>query len=219
MLSVNGAWWSTAASGPSRDSLAQSTATRTRSDASSGTSRSRPSSRMKRYSPGIGAGPARNIALSLPSCRSASCVAASDPRASPSGFSCVVTRKRSRSRTTSAIALRSASVVVWCCCVIRGMGVGGRRELVDQLRHAYALLDRGIVFERKQRSPLEMQLTRHPRLQHAVSSRQPGQAALALPLTAEHAHVDARVAQVRRRLHAGDGHEPDAGVLELEQRL
>src|SRR5918992_1394 len=162
MLSVNGAWWSTAGSGPRRDSLAQS--------------------------------PARNIVLSLPSCSSARCVAASEPRASPSGFSCVVTRKRSRARIASATAWRSAWVVV--CCVIRGVSVVGRRELVDQLRHTHTLLDRRIVFEREQRSPLEMKLTGHARLQHAVRRRQRRQAPLALALAAEHADVDARVAQV-----------------------
>ena len=54
-----------------------------------------PSSGMNRYSSGSGTSPARYIEASLPTARSVSVVARSDPSASPSGFSCVVTTKRS----------------------------------------------------------------------------------------------------------------------------
>src|SRR5213592_2864898 len=132
------------------------------------------------------------MTLSLPSWSSASFVARIDPSASPSGFSCVIRRKRSRERIASATA--STSLVVW-------------GELIDQLRHADPALDRGIVFERQLRCPLHSELAREAPLQDAVRRGEPGEALLALLLGAEDADVDASVAEVRRRLDAGDGHE------------
>ena len=50
----------------------------------------------KRYSTGSGNSfAARNITESLPICRSMLCIASNEPRASPSGPSCVVSRNRS----------------------------------------------------------------------------------------------------------------------------
>src|SRR5918999_346187 len=111
---------------------------------------------MNAYSPGSGEPPARYMATSLLSCFSASDIASMEPSASPSGFSCVVTRKRSPARIASAARARSvAIVVVW-------------GELIDQLGHAHAALDRRIVFEGQLRRPLHPQLARDARLEKPV---------------------------------------------------
>src|ERR671937_1862384 len=123
---------------------------------------------MKAYSPGSGASLRSTMTMSLPSCSSASFVASSEPSASPSGFSWVVTRKRScerRAWTTAA-----------------GSFVSG--ELIDELCHADPTLDRRIVLEGQLGGPLQSQLTREPRLEHTVGSRKARQALLALPLRA-----------------------------------
>src|SRR5262245_6923960 len=201
-LTTSGALWSTSGSGPSRLSFAQSSASRTRVAASSGTLRCRSSSGIHEYSRGSGASPARYMTASLPSCSSARVIASSDPSASPSGFSCVVTRKRSCDRIASATALRSFAAVVW-------------GELIDELRHADAFRDRRIVFKGELRSPLHPQFGREPRLEHAVRGLQPFERLLALALVAEDADEDLCLPQVGRRLDAGYGHEPDARVLEV----
>src|SRR4029079_9120178 len=118
-----------------------------------GSSRRRPSSCMNAYSRGSGARPERNMSTSLPSWRRATVVASSEPSASPSGFSCVTTRKRSCSRNAAAIAWRSVDV-----CVILGC------ELVDELTHADTVLDGLIVLERQLGGPLQPQLLREARL-------------------------------------------------------
>src|SRR5919202_2457264 len=144
------------------------------------------------------------MTLSLPSRSSASFVARIEPSASPSGFSWVIRRKRSRERIASATA--PISLVVW-------------GELIDQLRHADPALDRGIVFERQLRRPFHPQLARQPPLEHAVRRFEADEALLPLLLRAEHADVDARVPQVRRRVDAGHRHEADPGVLQLAHGL
>src|SRR5919198_1954960 len=208
-------WWSTlivscarsstAGSGPSRCSFAQSSATSTRSGASGGSSRRRPSSGMNPYSRGSGASPYRYISLSLPRLSRASFIASSDPSASPSGFSWVTIRKRSWERSVSATAL-SSSLVPW-------------RELIDQLRHADPALDRRIVLERQLGGSLHSEFPRDTRLQDSVRCGQPGQRLLALALSAEDADEDGRVPQIRGRLDAGDGDEADPRVLQLADRL
>src|ERR671937_2075825 len=154
---------------------------------------------MKAYSPGSGASLRSTMTTSLSSCSRASFVANSDPRASPSGFSWVVRRKRSCERRTSTTVARSL--------------VSG--ELIDELCHADPTLDRRIVLEGQLRGPLQPELPRDPRLQHAVRRREPGQALLALALRAEDADKDTRVAEVRRSLDSGDGDEDDPGGLQL----
>src|SRR5215208_3425086 len=208
MSTVNRDWWRTSGSGPRRLSLAQSTASRTRSSTSSGTLRRSSSSGMNEYSPGNGAWPARYIWASLPSCRSASVIESREPSASPSGFSCVVTRKRSCERTASTTASRSAFCVVVAC-----------DELIDQLGHANTLFDRRIVLERQLRRAFQPQLARDLRLQDAVCSVEPRERLLALAVGAEDADEDGRVTEVRRRVDAGHRHEADARVLELADRL
>src|SRR5246127_3650393 len=102
--------------------------------------------------------------------------ARSDPRASPSGFSCVTTRKRPCRRRASAIAFRS---VVWVIVV--------RRELVDQAGHAHAALDGGIVLEGQLWGSLQPELACEPRLQHTVRRFQPEQACALLAARAQNA--------------------------------
>src|SRR5687767_121181 len=131
---------------------------------------------MKPYSAGSGASPPRNMTASLPSCSSASPDASSEPRASPSGFSCVVSRKRSCVRIASATAERSLGVV-W-------------GELIDELRHAHAALDGGIVFEGQLRGPLHSQLPCDPPLEDAVRCLESFDRLLPLALASEHADED-----------------------------
>src|SRR5664279_431030 len=197
-----------AGSGPIRSALAQSTATRTRSATSAGSSRRTPSSCMKLYSCGIAELPDRNISTSLPSWRSATVVATSEPSASPSGFSCVTTRNRSCARRASVTACRS----VVCVITVRG-------ELVDQLRHSDAALDREIVLERQLRSSLHSELARQLRLQQPVRSLEPGERRAPLARIPEDADVHRRDPQVGARHHAGDRHEADPRILQLGQRL
>src|SRR5579884_183595 len=210
-------WWSTlstrgarerAASSPIRSSFAQSTASSTRSAASAGGPRTSSASGMKAYSRGSGVCPARYMTASLPNCLRASVAARSDPRASPSGFSCVTRRKRSCRRSASAIAFRS---VVWFIVV--------RRELVDQAGHAHAALDRRIVLEGQLRSSLQPELSRESRLEDTVSSLEAVQARTQPAARAEHTHVDGGVPQVGGRVDAGDSDQADAGILELRERL
>ena len=86
-----------------RSMLPQSRNTTTRSPMSSGGAPSRPSNFMSRYS--IGSGNSSGdmyISASLPSWVSTPCMATSDPSASPSGFSCVVSSSFSAERSSSS---------------------------------------------------------------------------------------------------------------------
>src|SRR5437868_3585651 len=188
-----------------RLSFAQSTATKTRSEMSSGHRRRRSASGMNAYSPGSGASPYSTMMESLPSWSKASFAASRDPSASPSGFSCVVRRKRSCPRIASATALRSLAVV-W-------------GELIDQLGHADPPLHRRIVLELQLGGSLHSELSRNLRLKHGMCRLETGERLRALPLGAEHRHVDPRVPQIGRGLDAGDGDESDPRVLELAHRL
>src|SRR5581483_4089105 len=192
-------WWSTSItsrararrlwSGPSRSSFAQSSASRTSCSMSSGTSRRTSPSGRKRYSPGSGPSPGRNICASLSSPRSASAIARIE-------------------RSASATARSSV-------CVI-GSVVD---EFVDQLRHANPALDGRIVFEREPGCPPQAQLAGDPPLQEAVRRLQAGERRATLALVAEHGHEDAALAQVGRDLDAGDRHEADPRVLEIRDRV
>src|SRR6188472_1065115 len=133
------------------------------------------------------------MTLSLPSSTSARCIASSDPSASPSGFSCEVTRNRSPARSASATAARS--VVVWLigrlCRNVGDLGAGV--QVVDQLRHPDAVLDRLIVFEQQLRRPTQMKLAVHARLQDPGSSLERSQGPEAPLLAAVHARPDRRL--------------------------
>src|SRR5215212_472452 len=219
-------WWSTSttsgarASGsslsPIRRALAQSTASSTRSSASPGSDRRSSASSRNRYSAGSGASPARYITTSFPSDRSASDVASSDPSASPSGFSCVTTVKRSWSRIAPTTAARSLCVVVAVWLI---SGRKRARELIDQRRHTHTVLDGRIVFERQLRRPLQPQLAGDARLDDAVRGLEAGERRPALALVSEHGHEDDALAQVARDLDGRHRHEPDPRVLQLRNRL
>src|ERR671930_3244 len=207
-------WWSMSTESGTRPStsgsairlsFAQSTASRTRSETSSGQRRRSSASGMNAYSPGSGASPTSTISASLPSCLSASRIASSEPSASPSGFSCVVIRKRSLSRIASATAVSSLAVV-W-------------GEFIDQLGHADPALDRRIVLECQLRGPFQVQLARDARLQDCVRRLQAGDRLRALPLRAQYRDEDARVAEVGRRFHSGDSDKADTRILQQTDGL
>src|SRR6266516_3150830 len=144
------------------------------------------------------------MTLSLPSWSSASFSARMEPSASPSGFSCVTSKKRSPERIASATA--ATSLVVW-------------GELIDQLRHADPALDGRIVFERELRRPFEPKLAGDAALENAVRRLQSRQTLFPLPLGPEHADVYTCVTEVRRRFDPRDRHETDPGILQLAHRL
>ncbi len=108
-------------------------------------------------------------------------MARSDPSASPSGFSWVVTTKRSCFSIAFAVAFISSVVV----------------ELIEKLGKPRRTLCRPIVLKDKPRSALEVQLPVDLLLQDAVRALERGEASLAAPLRAEHAHVHGSVARDR----------------------
>ena len=95
---------------------------------------------------------------SLPSDSSARCVARSDPSASPSGL--LVRRDDEppvlaqggdhgpRSDAATTASMSGGFIVV---------SVRGRRELVDEVRQANAVLDRAIVDELEMRCPAQLE--------------------------------------------------------------
>src|SRR5262249_17441464 len=165
------------------------------------------------YSPGSGECPASTIALSLPRDVSARCIASNDPSASPSGFSCEVTVKRSWPRRAASTC--SISIAALILRVVARFG----GELVDQLVHAHPPLDRVIVRERELRSPAEMKLARDAALQDASRPRERGERALLVTRRPEHAHPDGCMCEVARGLDARHGDEPETRILELLDRL
>src|SRR6266550_1086494 len=207
-------WWSTLMESGTRPStsgsairlsFAQSTARRTRSATSSGQRRWSSPSGMNPYSAGSGASPCSTITVSLPSCSSARFAASSEPRASPSGFSCVVRTNRSCSRIASATAVRSLAVV-W-------------GELIDQLCHADPTFDRRIVLERKLGSPFHAQLARQLGLQQRMGGLDTVDRLRPLSFGAEDGHVDPCVPEVGRGFDSRNRDEADAGVLQLPDRF
>src|SRR6186713_1330293 len=116
---------------------------------------------MNSYSFGIGTSPKRYMSASLPSSRSANVVARSEPRASPSGFSWVVTMKRSWLRRASATAARSASVVFVFV------------EFIDEPGEAHPPLYRRIVLKGQLWSALETEFAVDAGLKDAVRRLQP----------------------------------------------
>src|SRR5262245_29754351 len=158
---------------------------------------------MNAYSEGGALPFSRNITLSLSRKSSASFAASSEPSASPSGFSCVTSRKRWCSRSASATA--SSSLV--------------RDELIDQLRHPHPPLDRRIVLEGQLGGPLQPELPCDPRLEHAVGRLEPGKRPRACSPPAKDAHEDRGVTEVGGGLDAGDRYEADPRVLQLEHGL
>src|SRR5579875_3609331 len=206
-------WWSMLMIGPGarlsasaglRSRLPQSRKTIVRSWRSSGGEETWSCSARNEYSPGSGRSlESMYIRLSLPSRRRIRCIATSDPSASPSGFSWVQTISRSAARSASSTASRSAE------------GSGILVALVEQPGDPHRAHDRLVVFKAQRGRVLELELGGQPRLQKAVRRAQALEAGLHLTLAAEHAHVDAGVAEVGAGLDAGDGHESHARILQL----
>src|SRR4051794_35465438 len=196
-----------AISGPSRRSFAQSSATTTWPVESGLGPRTIPAKSMNSYSFGMGTSPKRYMSASLPSSRSANVMARSEPRASPSGFSWVVTMKRSLLRRASATAARSASVVFVFV------------ELIDEPGEAHPPLYRRIVLKRQLWGSLQMELPVHAALKDAVGRLQTGEGRVALLRGSEHAHVHGGLAEIPARVHPRDRHEAYARVLEAADAL
>src|SRR5262245_2868934 len=199
-----------------RRALAQSTATSARSPMSSGSSRSTSSRPMKSNSAGMLAEPDRYMSASLPSSRRPSAIASIEPSASPSGFSCATTRKRSFEVSAASTPSRSVDAFSFVSCVIRS---APRRYLVNELRHADAAFHGRIVFKREVWSPLEPELTSDTALQVGMGGFEPLERRLLLALVAEHRDVDLALAQVAGDRDAGDRDHPDPRVLQLAHRL
>src|SRR4051794_32038096 len=146
-----------------------------------------------------------NITLSLPRAVRTLCMPTSEPSASPSGFSCVTRAKRCAPRISSRTCSREEAPPFSL------IGAHLPQDLLD----ARGALGGVVVDELQRRRALHPQLSAHPRLQDAVGGLQPRQRRLALLVRSEHADEHPRMAQVGTRLYVGDGHESDAGVLEV----
>ena len=130
-----------------------------------------------------------NTTASLPSAVSTWCIATSEPSASPSGFSCVASTKRSRvAELGEHLRARRRGAV---------RAAHSPTLPLEQLVDAQAALDRVVVDEVQRRRVLEPQLAGDPALQEAVGGAQAVQRAprarRASPSTR---HVDACVAKV-----------------------
>src|SRR5437899_3675155 len=202
-------------SGPIRRSFAQWTTSSTRSARSAGSSRCSSDRSRKLYSPGVGAVPDRYMTTSLPIASSASAIASIEPTASPSGFSCAATTKRSFDRIASATARTSVVVLVWL--IVFGKTVHGKvcGDLVDQLCHADAPLDGVIVGERERGRPAQAQFAVDLRLQDAAGGIEPRQRRAPLLLAPENRDEDPSFAEIRRNDRAGDRHHADAWILQV----
>src|SRR5262249_53548285 len=88
-------------------------------------------------------------------------------------------------------------------------------DLVEQPRDAVAGLEPLVVLEEELRGMPQAQPLAQRAAHVAGGLLEPGQAGLALLLGAQHADEDAGLAEVRPEADARDGHEADAGILEL----
>src|SRR3984885_2708668 len=224
----------------------QSRNTIVRPSRSSGGELARPESSNHWYSCGSGNSlSSMNIWLSRPWATRISCIAISDPSASPSGFSWLTTisfsaepssastssrfapeplspirvlRESGPSRTRNGLA---ASRVHGAASRVHGAarrlhGVAARRpDLVDQLRDPHPTIDRLVVLERDRGRVLERQLGAHPPLEKAVCGAQALERVRPCLLVPEDAHVDARVTKIGAGLDGSDGHESNAWILEI----
>src|SRR3954451_3357204 len=146
-----------------------------------------------------------NMTLSLPSAVSTLCMPTSEPSASPSGFSWVTSTKRCAERISARTCSREE---VPPFSLIAG-------HLAQDLLDARGALGGVVIDELEGGRALHPQLAAHARLQDPVGGLQPRQRRLALLVGAQDADEHPRMAQVGTRLYVGDGHESDAGVLEV----
>ena len=151
-----------------------------------------------------------NASASLPSAVSTRCIAASEPSASPSGFSCVVSTNCSASRSSSSMRSRAARAPF--APLIGGSSASSSSSSAMRKPRS----DGVVVAELERRRVLEPQLAGHPLLEEAVrrAAGRPGERRR-VALVPEHGDEDARMAQVWRCLDSSHGDEPDTRVLEL----
>ena len=97
--------------------------------------------------------------------------------------------------------------------------LGAGVQVVDQLRHPDAVLDRLIVFEQQLRRPAQMELAVHARLQDPGGALERGQRSEAPLLAAVDAQPHGRLREIGRRHDAGDGDEADPRILQRRDRL
>ena len=131
-----------------------------------------------------------NIRLSLPSAPRTSCIATSEPSASPSGFSWVTSRKRSASRSSARTSPGTPSCR-WPPAPSSPPGLP-----VEQLGHAHPAVDGVVVGELQRRRVLERSSPATRRCRKPWAERRPSSEASRAVGVAEHAHVHARMAQV-----------------------
>src|SRR5579884_84691 len=122
-----------------------------------------------------------NITLSLPSVVRISCIATSDPSASPSGFSWVTTTSlgapRSSSSTSSRLARSPFSAMIL------------PRFVAKELGDPHPAVHRFVVLKGQRRRVLERQLRGQHALQEPVRGAQAREALGALLLVSENAHI------------------------------
>ena len=149
-----------------------------------------------------------NITLSLPSAVRISCIAISDPSASPSGFSCVTT---TASRSCELVEHELAA---------RAIAVGRHRFAAPHPADASSsviasAVDRVVVLERQRRGVLERQLGAIRALKVAVRERRPSSEAArtcSSPSTLTYTRAWRRSGLC---LDSGNGHESNARVLQI----
>src|SRR5438105_4852831 len=208
-------WWSMLtmcipgsrnASAGLRSRLPQSRYTIVRSSMSPGGTARTLSSGRNSYSCGSGRSrSSMNAALSLPMASRISCIATSDPSASPSGFSCVTTISFCAERSSSRAWSRAER-----------FPFSGITDLpVDQPRDAVRPLDRLVVLEHQRRRALEGQLGGDHALEETMGGTQPLERRCSGRLVAEDAHVHARMSQIWAGLDCSHCHKTDARILQI----
>src|SRR5262245_17723771 len=88
-------------------------------------------------------------------------------------------------------------------------------DLAQALRHAVRRLQPAVVVERQLGRVAHLDASAQLAAHEAGCLAQPLRCLALLRFVAQHAHVDAGAAQVRRQRHARDRHEADTRVLEL----
>src|SRR5947209_6798468 len=87
--------------------------------------------------------------------------------------------------------------------------------ILEQPSDPHPAVDRLVVLEAQRRGVLQAQLRGDSTLQIAVARTEPLKGGLAYALVAEHAHVNACVAQVWACLDSRNCHETNAGILQI----
>src|ERR1700691_4917688 len=207
-----------------RSMLPQSSITTVRSPMSAGAAWMACSSAGQRYSRGSGRSlDEMNISELLPSAVSSPCMPISEPKASPSGCSWVATTKLVSARMRSSTSRRVCSIDSSALMPVHPLARLARYSSclstidlgLDQRVHAQRAVGGVVIGELKCRRSLERQLARDAPLQIAVGAAQPCQRVVSHLALAEHAHVYARMAQVRACLDIGHGHKSHPRVLQV----